>query len=181
MRIIDLRPDDEYAMQQAATLLVKGFEGCAWPNMDEAMEEVQDALEAGNINRIAVDDDGTVLGWVGANSLYEGNVWELHPLVVHPQHQGKGIGRALVANLETQVRNRGGITIYLGTDDLHHRTTLANTDLYPNVGEHIARIKNLCRHPYEFYEKLGYVIVGVIPDANGVGKPDIMMAKRVGG
>jgi hypothetical protein len=31
----------------------------------------------------------------------------------------------------------------------------------------------------EFYQKLGYVIVGVIPDANGFGKPDIFMAKRL--
>jgi aminoglycoside 6'-N-acetyltransferase I len=41
-------------------------------------------------------------------------------------------------------------------------------------------IGNLRRHPYEFYQKLGYVIVGVIPDTNGFGKPDIFMAKRVG-
>jgi aminoglycoside 6'-N-acetyltransferase I len=34
-------------------------------------------------------------------------------------------------------------------------------------------------HPYEFYQKLGYVIVGVIPDANGPGKPDILMAKSL--
>jgi len=40
-------------------------------------------------------------------------------------------------------------------------------------------IRNLGRHPYEFYQKLGYVIVGVIPDANGLGKPDILMAKSV--
>ena len=25
----------------------------------------------------------------------------------------------------------------------------------------------------------GFVIVGVVPDANGLGKPDILMAKRV--
>jgi len=58
-------------------------------------------------------------------------------------------------------------------------TTLGNTDLYPNVVDHIAHIKNLRRHPYEFYQKLGFVIVGVMPDANGWGKPDIIMAKRV--
>jgi hypothetical protein len=26
---------------------------------------------------------------------------------------------------------------------------------------------------------MGYVISGVVPDANGVGKPDILMSKRV--
>ena len=36
-------------------------------------------------------------------------------------------------------------------------------------------------HPFEFYQKLGFVIVGVMPDANGLGKPDIFMAKRLGG
>jgi len=33
---------------------------------------------------------------------------------------------------------------------------------------------------YEFYQKLGFVIVGVMPDANSFGKPDIYLAKRVG-
>jgi aminoglycoside 6'-N-acetyltransferase I len=52
-------------------------------------------------------------------------------------------------------------------------------NLFPNGYEHIGHIKNLGRHPYEFYQRLGYVIVGVIPDANGPGKPDILMAKSV--
>ncbi len=41
-------------------------------------------------------------------------------------------------------------------------------------------IQNLRGHPYGFYEKQGFVIVGVMPDANGPGKPDILMAKRIG-
>ena len=64
-------------------------------------------------------------------------------------------------------------------DDEDNRTSVGGVDLYPNVLEHLANIKNLHRHPYEFYQKLGYVIVGIIPDANGKGKPDIFMAKRV--
>ena len=59
-------------------------------------------------------------------------------------------------------------------------TTLANVDLYRNVFEHIAKIKNLRGYPYQFYQKLGFVIVGVMSDANGRGKPDVYMAKRVG-
>jgi aminoglycoside 6'-N-acetyltransferase I len=121
------------------------------------------------------------LGWVAGIKQYNGNVWELHPLVVRSDCRGKGIGRALVAELEDQVRERGGLTLWLGTDDEDNMTTLAGVNLYPNVFEHIARIKNLRGHPYEFYQKCGFVIVGVVPDANGLGKPDIYMAKPVRG
>jgi len=77
------------------------------------------------------------------------------------------------------VRKRGGVTIYVGTDDEDNMTSLGNTDLYPNVLEHLGKIRNLKGHPYEFYRKLGFSIVGVIPDASGTGKPDIILAKRV--
>ncbi|MBM3129488.1 MAG: GNAT family N-acetyltransferase [Chloroflexi bacterium] len=182
MQIIDFCAGDEKAIRQAANLLIDGFKDHwpnAWPDLASARKEVQEALQPDRINRIAVDAQGAVLGWIGGRSEYDGNAWELHPLVVRPDQQGKGIGRMLVNDLEAQVRERGGITIYLGTDDEDRMTTLADVDLYPNVLEHITRIKNLRRHPYEFYQKQGYVIVGVIPDANGAGKPDIIMAKRV--
>jgi aminoglycoside 6'-N-acetyltransferase I len=81
--------------------------------------------------------------------------------------------------LEEQVRQRGGLTIWLGTDDEDDQTSLSGVNLYPNVWEHLTKIRNLRDHPFEFYQKLGFVIVGVMPDANGRGKPDIYMAKRV--
>jgi len=37
----------------------------------------------------------------------------------------------------------------------------------------------LKQHPYEFYQKQGFVIIGVMPDANGIGKLDILMTKSV--
>lgn len=185
IQIIDIPPEDVKIIHDAAALLVAGFREHfpkAWPDMTSAMEEMTDALEPGKIARVAVDDRGEVLGWVGGMPQYYGEAWELHPLVVKPEYQGRGIGRALVADLEKQVAARGGVTIYLGTDDEDGMTTLANKDLYkPNVTQHIRGIRNLSRHPYEFYQKCGFAIVGVIPDANGIGKPDILMAKRVGG
>ena len=163
-------------------MLVEGFKTHwpnAWPDLESAFREVQESFRADRISRVAVSDDGKVLGWIGAIREYDGHAWELHPLVVQPDHQGSGIGRVLVSDLENLVRQRGGSTIYLGTDDEDGMTTLSNVEVYPDVFKHVAEIKNLNRHPYEFYQKLGFVIVGVIPDANRPGKPDIIMAKRV--
>lgn len=91
-------------------------------------------------------------------------------------------GRGSVAPSWTtlkMVRQRGGLTIFLGSDDVDNMTTVSGVDLYPDVWEHIARIRNLKGHPYAFYQKQGYSITGIVPDANGWGKPDILMAKRV--
>jgi aminoglycoside 6'-N-acetyltransferase I len=59
-------------------------------------------------------------------------------------------------------------------------TSLSDVDLYENTWEKIRDIRNLKGHPFGFYQKLGYIITGVVPDANGHGKPDIIMSKRVG-
>jgi aminoglycoside 6'-N-acetyltransferase I len=77
------------------------------------------------------------------------------------------------------VRQQGGLTILLGSDDENDMTSLSGVDLYPDVYTHIQRIRNLRGHPFEFYQKCGFAIIGVVPDANGLGKPDILLAKRV--
>lgn len=44
----------------------------------------------------------------------------------------------------------------------------------------IAELRDLGdRHPLLFYCRLGYVVTGVMPDANGPGRPDIYMSKAV--
>ena len=182
MRITDLSPEDERSIHQAATLLVDGFRmhwPSAWPDMTAALAEVREALASGKICRVALDETGAVLGWTGGIPGYGGNVWELHPLVVRPDRQGQGIGRALVADLEAQVRARGGLTLWLGSDDEDGMTSLAGADLYDDLPGHLRHIRNLKGHPYEFYRKCGFIVAGVVPDANGPGKPDILMAKRV--
>ena len=182
MKIIDLGAQDEEAIRQVAILLLEGFRGTgsqAWLTIEAAVQEVMDSLATGKISRIAVAEDDTILGWIAGAPEYDGHAWELHPLVVSPSYRGQGIGRTLVADFERLVKEWGGTTVYLGTDDEDNRTSLGGVDLYPNVLEQVSHIRNLRRHPYEFYQKIGYTIVGVIPDANGLGKPDILMAKRV--
>ena len=179
--ILDLAAGDEEAIRQAAKLLVEGFKDNspdAWPTEEDALKEVREALEEGRICRIARGEDGAVLGWIGGIPSYEGRVWELHPLVVRPDLRRRDIGRALVVDLEARVAERGALTLWLGTDDEVGMTTLSGVDLYPDVLGHLSSIENLRGHPYEFYLKLGFSIIGAMPDANGWGKPDIYMAKR---
>lgn len=182
MNIIDLSPDQPEHIQAAARLLVIGFQQMAphaWPDMESALEDVHESLERDRISRVLLNDDGTVIGWIGGICHYRGKTWELHPLVVDPAYQRQGIGRRLVADLEQQVRQRGGVTLYVGTDDEMNLTSLFGKDLYPNVLSHLATLQNLRQHPFEFYQKVGFEIVGILPDASGFGKPDILMAKRV--
>jgi aminoglycoside 6'-N-acetyltransferase I len=183
MKIITLSPDNDHLIQQAAQLLVDAFREHwpdAWPTLEEGLKELHEMLESERICRIAVDEMGNMLGIIGGIPGYDSNVWELHPLAVQPSLQGQGIGRALVADFEEQVRLKGGLTITLGSDDEDNMTSLSNVNLYKNLWEKVRDIRNLKNHPFEFYQKLGYAITGVVPDANGVGKPDILMAKRVG-
>lgn len=183
MQITTLSPSDEALIQQAAQLLVDAFHEHwpdAWPTFADGLKEVHEMLESERICRVAVDEQGNLLGIIGGIPSYDGYVWELHPLAVRPSLHGKGIGRAMVQDFEAQVRSRGALTITLGSDDEDGMTSLANVDLYENLWEKVRDIRNFKNHPYEFYQKLGYVITGVVIDANGVGKPDILMSKRVG-
>ena len=182
MNLISPTRENERLIHQAAQLLMDAFGGHwpdAWPTFEEGLKEVHEMLEAERICRAAVDEHGNLLGLIGGIPGYDGNVWELHPLAVQPNLQGQGIGRALVEDFEEQVRLRGGLTITLGSDDEDEMTSLSNVDLHENPWEKIQNIRNFKGHPFTFYQKMGYVITGVVPDANGRGKPDILMSKRV--
>ena len=181
IKVIEADPQNEEMRQQMAQILVEGFRHPApdaWPTMEEGTEEVDDCFEEGNITLVAVDETNRVLGWVGAQHDYE-RVWELHPLVVDPACHKQGIGRMLVEALEPRVKVQGGLTLILGTDDHIGQTSIFGVELYPNIWEHIRDIENLSGHAFGFYQKLGFVIYGLIPDANGLGAHDIMMAKRL--
>ncbi|MGE3960919.1 MAG: GNAT family N-acetyltransferase [Dehalococcoidia bacterium] len=180
--IEDLRADDEGAGRACAQILVDAFRGHteSWPDLESGLATVRELIEEGVSARIARDAEGAVLGWVGALEAYDGHAWEVHPLAIAPEYQRVGLGRRLLADLETLAAARGVTTLWLGTDDEDGRTSLGGLDPYPDPLDALARIRNLGGHPFEFYQRCGFVLVGMLPDANGPGKPDIFMAKRVG-
>jgi aminoglycoside 6'-N-acetyltransferase I len=175
----DLRADDRDAIDQVATLLVEAFPH--WlPTLEMARQEVSEALGPGRICLVARADD-QILGWIGAIPEYS-HAWELHPLVVRADVRRRGVGASLVRALEERVREAGALTLYLGTDDDHPipGTSVGGVDLFPDVLSHVEGL-TVIDHPAGFYSRLGFQVVGLIPDANGPGKPDILMAKRVSG
>jgi aminoglycoside 6'-N-acetyltransferase I len=179
MRVADLAGLSPITRDAAAHLLVSEFDApSGWPDLPSARAEVEHVLRAGFARAAVMGDE--LVGWIGALPEYNGRVWELHPLVVRRLHRRRGIGRSLVGALEKEVRARGGLTITLGTDDDAGMTSLAGVDLYPDVPGHLRDLRDLGRgHPFLFYRRLGFVVTGVMPDANGPGKPDIYMSRRV--
>ncbi len=144
----------------------------------EARETIERLLEGENI-LLAAFEDGNLVGFVGALRDEYSHAAELHPLIVKAKRRHQGVGRRLVTELEKRLAADGFLTVYLGTDDENFQTSLSESDLFEGTFEKVAAIRNKADHPYSFYEKLGYSIVGVIPDANGANKPDIIMAKRI--
>jgi aminoglycoside 6'-N-acetyltransferase I len=172
--------------EQAAAILVSALAHVpsAWHDMASAREEVASFTAAPDRMAIAALDGANVVGWIGCIR-HSRTAWELHPLAIHPSHQGRGYGTGLVKALEDEARRAGVCTIWLGTDDDFGGTNLFDVDLYPDVLEHLGRLApavrhfSSVRHPYTFYRRLGYTVVGVLPDVDGFGRHDILMAKRI--
>ena len=175
LELILLTKEKENELKACAQILMESF-AHAWNTEKEAEETLRETLESGVL--IAVRREKKAAGFVGAHPEYPFG-WELHPLAVAPGARGMGLGSLLVARIEREAERAGALVMYLGTDDEDGLTSLSEGDLFENTLEKMKEIRNRAGHPYEFYQKCGYQIVGVLPDVNGPGKPDIFMAKRL--
>jgi hypothetical protein len=71
------------------------------------------------------------------------------------------------------------IVLWAGADDLSGETSLGEIDLYAELPSALNRVKSWGNHPLPFYRSLGFHVIGVMPDANGAGRPDIFLGKRL--
>lgn len=179
--VVSLEAEDERGIDEVASLLVRSFRVVSptWaPTLERARAIVVEALAPGYINRALVLAGRTV-GWVGARHDY-GAVWELHPLVVDDSVRGRGIGRALVDEIVGLVGEQGALTLLLGTSDEANLTNLAGRDLFRDPLAILQSIEASRVHPLGFWLKVGFAVVGVVPDAEGIGKPTILLARPIG-
>jgi aminoglycoside 6'-N-acetyltransferase I len=179
MRIIpfpDLTPTQ---LAEAARILRDAIHGESYKPPGEAEEETASFLTDPERFALAAVEGETVLGWIGGVRGYS-HALELHPLVVDPPRHRQGIGASLIRALEAQAAAEGFLTIHLGADDDFGGSSLFGAELFPDPLARLAEIEPRGDgHPFFFYRRMGYAPVGILPDANGPGRPDIFMARRV--
>jgi len=173
--------ESKETMDQAVKILLETMpEADMWPDLDEeeALEAVEESISDENIS-IGIKVNNQLIGWVGLMPMYE-KTWELHPMAIMPKYQGKGYGKILLNEMEKIAREKGVIGIFAGSDDEANKTSLSEKEITgKNIFEEIKNINNYKNHPYEFYMRCGYSIIGIIPNANGVNKPDILLWKDI--
>ncbi len=150
------------------------------PTEAAAMNEILNTSASGGLTRMIIEA-GIPRGWISASPKRYGN-WEIHPLLIDPEVAGRGYGRMLVEDIEQLIRSAGGISVHLSTSDATHSTNLSDVNLYPNPVEALRNLKirdSQQGHAYQFWMRVGYSVVGVIPDAEGLGVPSIQLAKRL--
>lgn len=177
-----LNPHQPDEMDEAARILVEEFREFApdaWPDLASARAEIADIVAKEGFLFAAFDPSGALIGWAGGLPLNGVAAWELHPLVVSGATRKAGTGRALVDAVSREAGRRGGAVLFAGSDDETGGTSIGGKDLWDDPLAHLARIKNLKNHPYEFYLRIGFKLVGVLPDASGPGKPDIWLARKI--
>jgi len=173
INMLALSPEQKEECAQILTeSLPKG-----WPDLASAREEVAE-LDIPVNSLLALVEDGHVIAWGGLEPDYGGKVLELHPLVVRADRRGQGLGKKLLSALENVARARYAKIITAGCDDETHTTSLADVDLFEDLPGKIASFESN-GHASGFYLKMGYSIIGVVPEANGKGMPDILLGKHL--
>ena len=170
----------EETIKQAAEILYITFgadEKNWWlKNRKEAFDEVKECIEKPNVC-IGIKTGNELIGWAGIRPMYE-KTWELHPMVIKKEYQRKSYGRLLLTEIERLAHLNGIIGLVVGSDDETNSTSLSAKEINgENIFDEIKNIKNYKSHPFEFYQKCGYSIIGLIPNANGQNKPDIWLWK----
>jgi aminoglycoside 6'-N-acetyltransferase I len=174
--------ESEETKKQAAEILYATFteiNGNLWlKNEKDALDEVGECIKGANIC-IGIKLENKLIGWAGLRPMYE-KTWELHPMVIKKEFQGKKYGKILLNEIEIMAYKNGIIGIVAGSDDETNSTSLSEKEINcENIFEEIKNIKNYKNHPFEFYKKCGYIIIGIIPNANGQNKPDIWLWKDI--
>lgn len=147
---------------------------------DAALLAVTESLrdDADTISLAALIDD-EVLGWI-AGKRYRTHGFRITHCVVHPDVHRLGIGRRMAIAFESAAQDAGALIVHASMIDSACSTSLGGRDLFPGLLSRTVNEQDDVNHPVIFFLCCGYELAGVLPDAYGWGKPELIVAKRVG-
>lgn len=179
-KIIDLKASDLDRIVAISGFLFDCFQKYSpkWlPDQEHCIKQIHDSFNVDRRSRVMLNEDGQPVGWIGA--IIDDDSWEIHPIAVSPDHQGRGVGKMLVADIEDLARSTGAVSVWAGTSDETNSTSFSRIDLYNELTRAFENIEAPDDHPIKFWLKIGYSLVGVMPDDEGLGQPSIHFAKRL--
>ena len=86
--------------------------------LDDMLAPYFEQGQAGSQSWLTDDDDGPVAVTYYAPERMTEGTWNLYLIAVHPQHQGKGRGSALLRRVEAALAGRGGRVLLVETSGL---------------------------------------------------------------
>ena len=181
-QIVDLVETDVIRIEEVAEFLLECTRKYApdWLlDLDACREEIHDSFDANRRSRVLLDDAGHAIGWIGA--ITDDHVWEIHPIVIAPNHQRRGYGRMLVEDISELARASGAVSVWAGTSDETGSTSFSSAALYQSPTAAMVDFDVPKDHPVNFWLALGFSLVGVMPDEEGLSKPGIHFARRIAG
>jgi len=125
---------------------------CFEPSERFSRKTYESLLLKKEVEFVVAEVDGEVVGFVVAEA--RGLRGYVYTVNVHPEYQGRGIGKALMREAEKRMRNAGA-----------------------RIMELEVRTDN--KRAIRMYESLGYTAVFFLPSYYGPGKNGYLMRKRI--
>lgn len=187
--IHQFNPVDELQLQEAATLAFAAMEpvSSAWPTFDACLGDLLDATRReDSLLLAAATPDGRLCGLLSAFPAYVGQILRLDLIAVAPDLQRRGVGSALLGSLQIAARARGFHSVLTSYPDEAGRTPLAGRNLYPSPLASLSEFDRTAADsplsadsPLAFFLRSGFALTGVVPDAHGAGRPELLLARRL--
>lgn len=153
-----LRPGDIPAL----TEIVRATGRFSAAEVEIAVELLNENLTRGEASDYSVtvaEVDGALAGYTCCGLIpCTVSSFDLYWIVVDPRVQGRGVGRALMREFESQVERRGGTHVFIDTS--------LRGDYAPTRA---------------FYERCGYQLEARLADFYGPGDGKAVFSKRLGG
>lgn len=85
----------------------------------------------------------------------------------------------LVDDIANLARLGGAVAVWAGTSDETGSTSFSHADLYRSPTAEMVDFRVPRDHPVNFWLAIGFTLVGVLPDEEGLAKPGLHFARRI--